>query len=113
MGNGDSSTNDGWLYRGHGALQLTGKSNFKLFSDFIGVDCVKDPSLVATYYFFESAKFYFNNNKLWDIANSIDEDNIIRLSKTINLGSQYNPLIPNGLEDRIKKTKEFYKIIKK
>jgi predicted chitinase len=26
---------------GRGALQLTGKNNYKLFSDFIGEDCVK------------------------------------------------------------------------
>jgi predicted chitinase len=38
---------------GRGALQLTGKNNYKLFSDFIGEDCVKNPDLVATKYFFK------------------------------------------------------------
>jgi predicted chitinase len=57
---------EGFLFRG-GALQLTGKISLNCFSDYIGVDCVKS-ELVAGKYYFESAKFYFDTNKLWTIA---------------------------------------------
>jgi putative chitinase len=40
MGNGDEKGEPS-KFIGRGALQLTGKNNYKLFSDFIGEDCVK------------------------------------------------------------------------
>jgi len=113
MGNGDEASKEGFIFRGRGSLQLTGKNNYKLFSDFIGEDCVKNPELVATKYYFESAKFYFDTNKLWSIAKKVDVKSITSLSKAINLGNRNSRATPNGLEDRIDKTNEFYKILKK
>ena len=40
MGNGDESTGDGLRYRGRGLIQLTGKSNYRKFSEWIGDDVV-------------------------------------------------------------------------
>jgi predicted chitinase len=59
-----------FLFRGRGALQLTGKISINCLSDYIGVDCVKS-ELVAGKYYFESAKFYFDTNKLWTMSKSI------------------------------------------
>lgn len=36
MGNGDEASGDGWKYRGRGALQLTGKSNYEAFAKWLG-----------------------------------------------------------------------------
>jgi len=35
LGNGDSLSNDGWKYRGRGAIQLTGKSNYRNIGKFM------------------------------------------------------------------------------
>jgi predicted chitinase len=43
-----NSSNEGYLYRGRGFIQLTGKSNYKRYGDMIGVDLVKNPDLIST-----------------------------------------------------------------
>jgi len=107
LGNGDESTKEGWKYRGRGYIQLTGKSNYKKFTDFIGEDCVKNPDLVSEKYPLISAAFFFNVNNLWSICDKGDSIEVItELTKRINGGT-------NGLNDRIKKFNEFYKILKK
>lgn len=103
MGNGDETSGDGWKFKGRGALQLTGKSNYQLFSKYVNDDCVKNPELVAGNYFFESAKFFFDNNNLWKLTKTVDDESITAISKKVNGGL-------NGLQDRIEKTKEFYQL---
>ena len=102
MGNGDEKSGDGYKYRGRGAVQLTGKDNYKAFSDYIKKPEIMDtPSLVAEDYSFDSAIYFFDKNKLWDIADKgFSEDTIKLLSKRINGGY-------NGLEDRLKLTNKF------
>jgi putative chitinase len=80
MGNGDEKVvnHQNLLV---GALQLTGKNNYKLFSDFIGEDCVKT-DLVATKYFFKVLSS-FDTNKLWTICKTIDDASITKLSKKL------------------------------
>lgn len=113
MGNGDEASNEGSAFIGRGALQLTGKDNYKAFSKVVGEDCVVEPTLVATKFFFESAKFYFDNNKLWGIASKVDDESITKLSKAINLGNANSKKTPNGLEERIANTKKYYEILTK
>ena len=65
-----------------------------------------NPDLVASEYSFESAIFFFDRNKLWDICDKgVDDATIIALTKKINGGT-------NGLEDRNKLTKKFYEWLK-
>jgi putative chitinase len=103
MGNGDENSGDGWKYRGRGALQLTGKNNYKEFADYLTrPDIMDNPDLVATEFAFESAMFFFNKNKLWPICDKgVSDDVITELTKRINGGT-------HGLEDRIQKTKQYY-----
>jgi len=107
MGNGNEASGDGWKYRGRGALQLTGKSNYKAFSDYLKKPEIMDnPDLVATTYSFESALFFFDKNKLWSICDQgINDAAILALTKRINGGT-------HGLEDRKTKTYKYYEYVK-
>ena len=102
MGNGNEASGDGWKYRGRGALQLTGKDNYKAFADYLKKPEIMDnPDLVATEYSFESAIFFFEKNKLWAICDQgINDAAITSLTKRINGGT-------HGLDDRKEKTKKF------
>ncbi len=105
-GNGNEASGDGWNFRGRGYIQLTGRSNYKKFSDFIGEDCISNPDLVATKYPLASAAFFFNNNKLWDICDGgSDEEDVKKLTKRVNGGL-------NGIEDRQKKFKVYFNLLK-
>lgn len=105
MGNGDEASGEGYKYRGRGYLQITGKVNYKLLKDALGVDLLEHPELVATTYALASAGFFFKNNSLWTICDQgTDTDTITALTKRINGGT-------NGLQERITYTQEFYKIL--
>jgi len=107
MGNGDEASGDGWKYRGRGALQLTGKANYEAFAKYLGNnEVLENPDLVATKYAFESAMFFFDKNKLWDICDKgVNDEAILALTKRINGGT-------HGLDDRKEKTKKYYGYVK-
>ena len=106
MGNGDESTREGFLFRGRGYIQLTGKSNYTNFSKFIGEDCVANPDLVATKYPLASAAFFFDSNKLWSICDKgSDLETITAVTKRINGGTI-------GLTDRVNEFNKIYTILK-
>jgi putative chitinase len=102
MGNGPESSGDGWLYRGRGALQLTGRDNYKAFADYCKrPDVMSNPDIVATELAFESAMFFFERNKLWAICDQgVTDAAILSLTKKINGGT-------HGLQDRSDKTKKY------
>ncbi len=97
MGNGPEASGDGWKYRGRGAIQLTGKNNYAAFGK------ANDPDSVATTYSFDAAKWFFDANKIWAIADKGISDAVItQVTRKINGGT-------NGLADRIAKTKLYAK----
>ena len=107
MGNGSEASGDGWKYRGRGALQLTGKANYKAFSDYLKNPLIMEqPDLVAGELAFESAMFFFDKNKLWDICDKgVTKESILALTKRINGGT-------HGLADREEKTFKYHGFLK-
>jgi putative chitinase len=102
---GNTDPNDGWKYRGRGAIQLTGKSNYTNFAKFIGEDTVANPDLVATKYPLASAAFFFDSNKLWSICDKgADNATVTAVTRRVNGGTI-------GLADRIKHFQEYYKLL--
>ena len=95
-GNGDTSSGDGWNYRGRGPIQLTGKSNYAAFADAMGLDkesILSTPSLLTTDKDISliSAVYFWNAHKLNDCA---DSEDLTKMTKIINGGT-------NGLDERI------------
>jgi len=101
MGNGSETSGDGWKYRGRGILQVTGKDNYKRFSEWVkNPSIIDNPDLVAEpQYATLSAIWFWDINKLNAIA---DTGNIQLLTKRINGGT-------NGIEHR---TELYHNIMK-
>ena len=106
MGNGNEDSGDGWKHIGFGLIMTTGTDNQNLFANYIKDPQVKiTPSLIATKYPFESAKFYFDNRHLWSLCVTVDEKSITALSYRVNGGT-------NGLQEIIEWTNHYYNILK-
>jgi putative chitinase len=91
MGNGPEASGEGYKYRGRGAIQLTGKENYSKFAASLGMDLNAAVTYCETLEgAIESACWFWNTNKLNDIA---DKNDIVTLTKRINGGTI-------GLEDR-------------
>jgi putative chitinase len=94
MGNGPTESGEGWLYRGRGLKQLTGKDNHRACSAGLGVDLVANPDLLLEpIYAARSAAWFWATNNCNKFA---DAGDIEGLTKKINGG-----LI--GIEDRKKR----------
>jgi len=89
---GNTQDGDGWKYRGRGLIQLTGKDNYRLASDALGVDLVGNPDLVLSKeYAALTAAWYWNKRGLNKEADAKD---FTGMTKKINGGTI-------GLEDRV------------
>ena len=105
MGNGDKNSGDGWRFRGRGYIQLTGKTNYKAFSNYIGdANIMINPDLIATKYPLTSAAWFFEKNKLWAICDEgVHQDVVKKVSYRVNGGY-------NGLADRLSKTNVLFNL---
>ena len=102
MGNRDEASDDGWRFRGSGALQLTGHANFYHASQALGVDFVMQPELVRTpKYALLTAGWFWSTHGCNQLAENADW---VGLTKKINGGTI-------GLEDRVKHTQEAISVL--
>lgn len=86
MGNGDEASGDGWLYRGRGFIQLTGKDNYKRFATLTGLPIDTDPDLISRDLkaSIQVAAKFFEVNGLLDYA---DLNDAKAVSRGINFGN--------------------------
>lgn len=101
MGNDDEAT--AVMFIGRGFLQLTGHDNYRLFASRMELpDVMTDPDMVAEDYAFETALFFFNENKLFDIADKgVNPETIKRITIKVNGGL-------HGYEDRENQTHKVF-----
>ena len=83
MGNGDEESQEGWLYRGRGYIQLTGKDNYAALNDQLPGDILKNPDLVATQYPMLSAAWFWDHNNINDLC---DNETIEDVTRKVNGG---------------------------
>ena len=105
MGNGTEESAEGWIFRGRGYIQLTGKNNYRAFDAFVEDDILKNPDLVATKYPMMSAAWFFHVNQLWAICDrGANEATVKEVTRRVNGGF-------NGLADRLAHFNTFYKLL--
>lgn len=84
MGNGNTQSGEGWLYRGRGLKQLTGKDNYSRCAEVLGLNLLTDPDrLLIPMYASLSAAWFWSVNDCGPLA---DDEEFERLTKRINGG---------------------------
>lgn len=92
LGNGPEATKEGWIYRGRGLIQVTGKANYQDCGQFLNIDLINDPTYLETPEgAVRSAGWYWSYR---NINQAADAGDMHLSTKLINGGY-------NGLEDRI------------
>ncbi len=82
---GNVNEGDGWLFRGRGLKQLTGRDNYTRFGKSVDMTAEEAAEYVATPKgAVESACWFWGANNLNDIA---DTDDVVKMTKKINGGN--------------------------
>ena len=96
---GNTQPGDGFRYRGGGLLQTTGRDNYRRMGQRCGVDFESRPDLVVSAeHALKPALGEWTEAKLNAFA---DCNDILSISRAINIGSARSTAIPNGMEDRL------------
>lgn len=90
---GNIESGDGQRFKGRGLIQLTGRANYRAYSEFTGVDYVSDPTRLALDPFacVDVACWFWQSRKIGPLA---EADDARAVTKRINGGY-------NGLDDRL------------
>lgn len=105
---GNTGPNDGWLFRGQGYKQLTGKDNVRRYSlDTYGDDrVVRDPAML------QRLPDAVNSGAWYWKVNGIDRygDNVLAVSRAVNLGRVNTKAMPVGYDARVRATERARKL---
>jgi putative chitinase len=107
---GNTQTNDGWLLRGAGIYQITGRANFQKLSDDTGIDFVNNPELILEEANSMIAALWFWNSR--GLNRYADKDDVTSISKIINLGNAKAKGVPKHLNERKQWVETFKKELK-
>ena len=97
---------EGWKYRGRGYFQLTGKNNYREYSQYEYGDSriLDNPDrVVSPQDAIKSSIWYWEVKWLNRFA---DKDDIWGISRAINIGNPNSTATPNGMDDRIAKLRK-------
>lgn len=102
-GNGDKASGDGYLFRGRGPMQHTGRGNYRAMGKLIGLPLEEQPGLLTE---LEAgalaAAAFWQNAGCNQLADTSD---VLAIGRKINLGTLKTTRLPNGHADRVSRTK--------
>ena len=97
-GLGNLRPGDGFLFRGNGLLQTTGGGAHKKAGDKVGVDFFNHPELVTSAeHALKPVLFEWTSSRCNAFA---DEDDLLKISRAINMGNPDTTRTPNGMKER-------------
>ena len=84
MGNGPAETGDGWRFRGRGFIPLTGRYNYRLYGEYLGLDLEGNPELAEREDIAAeiAAEFWWRS----DLNEAADVLDLIAIRKRVNGG---------------------------
>lgn len=89
---GNTQHGDGYLFRGRGFIQITGRANYQAIADALCLDCIANPDLLASDEWCPvSAAWWWQTHNLNALA---DASNFEQITRVINGGL-------NGYADRL------------
>jgi uncharacterized protein (TIGR02594 family) len=95
---GNVQPDDGFRYRGGGLMQTTGRANYRRMGQRCGVDFEIAPELiVSAAHALKPALAEWSEKRLNSFA---DVNDLLSISRAINLGNPRSERVPNGLQDR-------------
>lgn len=101
-GNGNEASGDGYLFRGRGPLQHTGRGNYRRMGQLIGQPLEEQPALlIEPEVGAMAAAAFWHDNGLNAYA---DRRDVLAISRVINLGNARSRTTPNGMADRTTRT---------
>lgn len=101
-GNGNEASGDGYLFRGRGPLQHTGRGNYRRMGQLLGQPLEEQPALlIEPEVGAMAAAAFWHDNGLNAYA---DRRDVLAVSRVINLGNARSRATPNGMADRITRT---------
>lgn len=113
MGNGPEDSGDGFRFRGRGFLQVTGRNNYTALTNWArkkgyDVDYVENPELLLREAdALIAALWYWEANGLNKYC---DKDDVLSVSRIINIGNPLSKKIPHGMSDRKIQTNRYKSI---
>lgn len=95
---GNTQPGDGFRFRGGGLIQITGRYNFRVMGQKIGVDLEGNPDLIAQPSAAAEASAQFWADRA--LSAFADAGDFLSISRSINLGNARAAGTPNGMDDR-------------
>jgi len=111
MENGAPESGDGWRYRGRGFIQLTGRQNYRIYSEITGLKLLDDPDMLVR----DLKKSvlvgaaFFQRNGLNQLA---DQNNVIGVSRAVNRGDATSRRAAHAERDRIEWTSKALALVR-
>lgn len=102
-GNGNEASGDGYLFRGRGPMQHTGRGNYRAMGKLIGLPLEDQPALLIELEAGALAAAAF-----WSDAGCnqlADTGDVLGIGRKINIGTLRTTRLPNGHADRVARTK--------